>query len=190
MSAGRDTSTLSGPGPFLSPGPGPTWLCGLSGFAACTDIQTALAGGDGAWGASCRKRSALLRRELWVFPWEDVPLCHPCSGPKRLVSPSPFFPGLFSGGFQKVRGSWRSPGSAMEPRASCSDPDGQGAARDARVCSAALLCGSPAAPGACTCAHTPAHMCTCTRLRHSATSARNRGSRQAASPSAPWCFCR
>lgn len=107
-----------------------------SGFAAHTDIQTALEEtGPGERAAPSAQLS--LGPQPWVSPGEDMPLCHPCSGPKRLVSPSPFFPGLFSGSSQKVRGSRRSPGGAMEPRASCSDPDGQGAARDARVCSAA-----------------------------------------------------
>lgn len=127
-------------GAFSEPWPGahmalwPEWLC--------TDIQTVLEeAGPGERAAPSAQLSP--GRELWVSPREDVPLCHPCSGPKRLVSPSPFFPGLFSGGFQKVRGSWRSPGSAMEPRTSCSDPDRQGAARDARVCSTAPLLWEP-----------------------------------------------
>lgn len=51
----------------------------------------------------------------------------------------------------------------MEPRASCSDPDGQGAARDARVCSAApLLCEPSPSRGlrmrTCSLSHVHAHM--------------------------------
>lgn len=135
-----------------------------SGFAARTDIQTALEE-TGPGERAAPSAQLALGPQPWVSPREDTPP-HPSSGPRRLVftvSPSPFFPGLFSGGSQKVRGSRRSPGGAMEPRASCSDPDGQGAARDARVCSAApLLCEPSPSRGlrmrTCSLSHVHAHM--------------------------------
>lgn len=65
------------------------------------------------WKRAAQALSSPGTPALGFPPREDLALCHPSSGPKGFVatvSPSPFFPGLFSGGSPEGQGAHGVPG--------------------------------------------------------------------------------
>ena len=158
-------------GSFSEPWPGPTWLCGLSGFAQTSRLRWRRRG----LGSELPQALSSPRDASSGFPHGRT--CPSVTLAQGLRGLCPHLHSSLASSLGAFRRSGAHGGPQEVPWSLVPHAVTQtGRARPAMPGCAPQCpcCGSPAAPGARAFAHTPVHMSMRTRLRHSATSARNR----------------